>query len=99
MISPDVPGYRDIPNRELRWRIRRELDAHPQLDARQIVVDVQDGSIILDGWLTREAERELVWHIVTSEGVGHRKIDDRMRVQSTDVTEMPLVPRQARHWF
>jgi hypothetical protein len=72
------PAAGPLQDARLRELIRQRLTEDPQLDAREVTIDVADGAVQLSGRVANEQLRTLIENVV--ENCGARSIDNRLSV-------------------
>ena len=60
----DIHNIEQMDDRELRDLVREQLEAHNGLDIDDIVVQVEDGAIMLSGRVGTDGERRIADHIL-----------------------------------
>ena len=79
----------DLSDRELRDLVRSHLAAHHGLDADYITVNVQDGTVALEGRVGTDYERRVAEHVLT-DVLGIDDVRNDLVVQAMHRAESPL---------
>lgn len=79
----------DLDDRELRDVVRSHLRAHNGIDADYITVNVEKGTVVLEGRVGTDYERRVAEHVVT-DVLGIDNVRNDLVVQAIHRAESPL---------
>ena len=85
----NIHNIEDLDDRELRDLVRSHLRAHNGLDADYITVQVQDGSVTLEGRVGTDYERRVAEHVLT-DSLGLKSVSNALVVQAIHRAESPM---------
>lgn len=85
----DVNGIDDLSDGELRGLVLERLAAHQGLDIDDLVVQVENGTVILTGRVGTDGERLVAEHIVT-DVVGAKAVRNEIFIDPNRRAESPL---------
>ena len=85
----DIHNIEQMDDRELRDLVREQLEAHNGLDIDDILVQVQDGAIVLSGRVGTDGERRIADHILT-DVLGIQEFANDLVVDPLRRAESPL---------
>ncbi|MGH7638696.1 MAG: BON domain-containing protein [Gemmatimonadaceae bacterium] len=85
----NIHNIDDLSDRELRDMVRSQLRAHNGLDADYITVQVQDGSVALEGRVGTDYERRVAEHVLT-DVLGLKSVRNGLVVQAIHRAESPM---------
>ncbi|MDB4878007.1 MAG: transport-associated protein [Gemmatimonadetes bacterium] len=78
----DIHDIDDLDDRELRDLVREHLAAHNALDIDDLTIQVKDGTVILEGRVGTDGERQIAEHVVT-DTLGIEKYENNIFVDQT----------------
>lgn len=85
----DIHNIEQMDDREVRDLVREQLAAHNGLDIDDILVQVQDGAIVLSGRVGTDGERRIADHIL-SDVLGIQEFTNDLVVDPIRRAESPL---------
>jgi hypothetical protein len=85
----DFSSIEDLDDDELRELVRQRLHDHPDVDLDNITVEVQDGTVRLEGRIGTEAELRIAEHVVT-DVVGASAVENGLVVDALRRVETSL---------
>jgi hypothetical protein len=85
----DIHNIEQMDDRELRDLVREQLEAHNGLDIDEILVQVQDGAIVLSGRVGTDGERRIADHVLT-DVLGIQEFTNDLVVDPIRRAESPL---------
>ena len=85
----DMSSIDDLNDDELRDLVRDRLSEHPTLDVDEITVQVDNGTVRLEGRVGTEGELRIADHVLT-DIVGVASFDNQLVVDANERDETPM---------
>jgi hypothetical protein len=85
----DIHDLDDLSDDELRELVRDHLHAHAGIDVDDIMVEVRDGAVVLNGRVGTEAEQRMAERVLT-DTLGIEEVDNQLVVDALRRAESPM---------